>query len=93
VSWQKGECFQPGTSDASPENDGSLKLEYDGSFGGPRRKERTHEAVEVFGGTDRVRYAWKKKYAHLGVSETPAASAGGRRKQSLETAGGGPLTG
>ena len=33
--------------DVSPENDGSLKLEYDGSFGGPLRKERTHEAVEI----------------------------------------------
>ncbi len=34
--------------DVSPENDGSLELEYDGGFGGPARKERTHEAVEVF---------------------------------------------
>ena len=79
--------------DVSPENEGSLKVEYDGGFGGLARKERTHEAVEVFRGTDCVRdptgrsrhpvgdlcrqlgvsdatfYAWKKKYAHLGVSE------------------------
>jgi ubiquinone/menaquinone biosynthesis C-methylase UbiE len=41
--------------DVSPENDGRLELEYDGGFGGPVRKERTHEAVNVLGGTDRVR--------------------------------------
>jgi len=36
-------------SDVSPENDGGSKLEYDGSFGGLARKERTHEAIKVFG--------------------------------------------
>lgn len=36
------------TTDVSPKNDDSPKLEYDGGFGGPRRKERTHEAVKVF---------------------------------------------
>ena len=43
------------SSDVSPENDGSLKLEYDGGVGGPVRKERTDEAVEVLGGTDCLR--------------------------------------
>jgi len=42
-------------TDILPENDGRLKLEYDGGFGGPLQKERTYEAVKVFRGTDRVR--------------------------------------
>jgi hypothetical protein len=41
--------------DVSPENDGKSELEYDGGFGGPVRKEGTHEAVEIFRGADRVR--------------------------------------
>jgi hypothetical protein len=41
-------------SDVSPENDDSSKLEYATGFGGPRRKERIDEAVEVFRGADRV---------------------------------------
>ena len=45
----------PVERDVSPENDGRLKLEYDGSFGGLARKERTYEAVEVFRGTDCLR--------------------------------------
>ncbi len=40
--------------DVSPENDGRLKLEYDGSFGGLARKERTHEAIAIFGRTDHL---------------------------------------
>lgn len=43
------------TSDVSSEYDGRLKRAYDTGFGGLARKERTYEAVEVFGGTDRVR--------------------------------------
>jgi hypothetical protein len=43
-----------GMADVSSENDGSLKLEYDGGLGGLTRKERTHEAVEVLGGTNRL---------------------------------------
>ena len=33
--------------DVSPENDDRLKLEYDGGFGGPRRKEWIDEAVTM----------------------------------------------
>jgi hypothetical protein len=41
--------------DVSPENDGRSKLAYADGFGGPVRKERTHEAVNVLGGTDCLR--------------------------------------
>jgi hypothetical protein len=34
-------------SDVSPENDGNVKREYDGGFGGPRRKEWIDEAVTI----------------------------------------------
>jgi len=79
--------------DVSTENDGRSELESTAGFGGRARKERTYEAVEVFGRAGRLAlrqaeagtpvgdlcrqlgvsevtfYAWKKKYAHLGVSE------------------------
>ena len=42
-------------TDVSPENDGRSELEYTDGFGGLALKERTYEAVEVFGRTDRVR--------------------------------------
>ena len=61
-----------GDYDVSPENDGSFKLEYDGSFGGPRRKERTHEAVEVLGGADPVRDS-PGRSRHLHRRPLPAA--------------------
>ncbi|BFU93460.1 MAG: hypothetical protein NTNFB02_01820 [Nitrospira sp.] len=38
-------------TDVSKENDGRLKLEYNGGFGGLARKEWTYEAVQVLGGT------------------------------------------
>jgi hypothetical protein len=41
-------------TDVFPENDGSLKLEYDGSFGGSLRKERIDEAVEILGREGRL---------------------------------------
>ena len=46
---------RPGRSDVSTENDGTSKLEGDGGFGGPLRKERTHEAVKILGRADRLR--------------------------------------
>jgi hypothetical protein len=49
---QEPSCAKSG--DVSPENDGSLKLEYDTGFGSLARKERTYEAVKVLRGTDRV---------------------------------------
>ena len=42
----------PRHPDVSPDNDGSLKREYDGGFGGPGRKEWTHEAVKILGRAD-----------------------------------------
>ncbi|THI85063.1 MAG: hypothetical protein CAF41_012530 [Nitrospira sp. CG24A] len=63
-------------AEISIENDGRIRLEYDGGFGGPRRKERTHEAgtpsgnlCRQLGGSDATFYIWEKKYAHLGMSE------------------------
>ena len=41
--------------DVSPENDGSPKLEYSGTFDGPPRKDGTDEALEILRGADRVR--------------------------------------
>jgi putative transposase len=79
--------------DVLPENDGRLKREDDGGFGGPLRKERTMKRskfseeqvvyalrqAEVgtpvgdlcrqLGVAEATFYAWKKKYAHLGMSE------------------------
>jgi hypothetical protein len=43
------------SADVSPGNDSTSKLEYDGGFDGPLRKERTHEAVEILGRTDCLR--------------------------------------
>ncbi len=80
-------------TDVSPEYDGNVKREWNGSFGGPLRKEWIDEAVEILRRADRLCpsssrqrhprrrpvpaarhrqqtfYAWKKKYARLGVSE------------------------
>ncbi len=49
VSEEEGE-----KSDVSPENDGTLELEYDGGFDGPPRKEWTHEAVTILRRADRL---------------------------------------
>jgi hypothetical protein len=40
--------------DVSPGNDGTSKLEYDGGFGGPLRKEWIDEAVEILRRADRL---------------------------------------
>ncbi len=41
-------------SDVSPENDSTSKLEYDGGFGGPLRKEGIDEAVTILRRADRL---------------------------------------
>jgi putative transposase len=74
------------TPDVSSGNDDTSKLEYGSDFGGPPRKGRDRctpvgDVCRQLGVSEATFYAWKKKYAHLGVSEL-------RRLRQLEAENG-----